>query len=277
MYKYEVGRVYKYDYERVYYTTLRMLQRSGCTIRAADFYAGVIFATYGDFFHADWEFIPGVIKGGDYEYVWIVFTADENYTELNLYSSYIKKNWEDVLYNLDTELKTHKSFFFTPQKIPRKPRSFRSIVAIFVNLILIYLFVYILKNYEGILKNYIGNFFWFRFTGYEYVLVIGGLIVTAGAFFNAIRQYKIGIPISITGIVLLICSLNLIAITLFVIMNIIVLRDAWFYSKWNKIVSNQKRNKYHKQTIPKSICPYCYETLNNQVKSCPYCKEKFII
>jgi hypothetical protein len=281
---YEESRVYKYDYERVFYTTIRVLQKSGCYIRAADFKAGVIFATYGDFFHAEWEHIPRVGYWGRnsniLEYVWIVFTASENYTELKLRSGYghktgkdflfSQKHWEDILYGLDTELKTNKSSYFPPQKIPRKPRSLRSIFAVFVNIFLIYLFVYIFSNYEG-------DSIWLTLSGYESILVIGGLSLTSGSILNSFRQYKIGIPINIIGIFLVIFSLNLMAIILFVLFNIIVLRDAWFYSKWDKIVSEQKRNRSHNPTSPKSICPYCYETLNKPVNSCPYCEEHFTV
>jgi hypothetical protein len=260
-----------------------VLQKSGCYIRAADFKAGLIFATYGDFFHAEWEHIPRVAYWGRnsniLEYVSIIFTADDIYTELKLRSGFghkigkdvwfSQKHWEDILYSLDIELKSQKSFVFAQQKIPRKPRSLRSIVAVFVNLFLLYLFAYIFSNYKS-------DSLWLGISGYESVLLIGGLSLTVGAIFNSFRQYKIGIPMDIIGIALVISSFNFMGIILFVLFNLVVLRDVWFYSKWNKLVSRQMRNRAHKPKIPESVCPNCYETLDKPVNSCPFCLEEFV-
>ncbi len=243
MFAYEESRLYKYSYEEVFHTTLKVLQSSGCHIKAADFKAGLIFATYGGFFRGDVEWPSRV---SILEYIWILFTPDDTFTEIKMKSGRTVSgngdfNWEDILYKLDIKLKEHNSYSISQGKIHQKPRSIYSVIAAFLNPIFIYL-VYNL--------SYTGGFIYSNFPGNKFILLIGGLIITSGAIFNAFRFYKIGIVLSIIGVILLISSLNLLAIMPLSIWNIFVLRDAWEYSKWNKYISEQRRNKKHKKILP---------------------------
>jgi hypothetical protein len=227
LFAYEESRVYKKNYEEVFYKTIKVLRSSGCHIKAADFKAGIIFATYGGFFrdNVDW---PN--RAYTLEYIWVLFTHDDTFTEIKMKSGRAilgdqDFKWEDILYKLDIKIKEHNSYSISQSKIHQKPRSVYSIIAAFINPVFVFLIIYS--------ASYTEVFFYSNFPGNELILLVGGIIIIWGAIFNAIRFYKIGIVLSILGVILLISSLNLIAIALSV-WNLYVLRDVWEYSKWNK-------------------------------------------